>query len=516
MLRVQGVDVSSIRLKDIYLSSVAEEDTAIKNPKVFMTTDSYYKMLEDYGILVIGRKGSGKTAIRIGLKEFADIKYDMWVELELKIIDFCRFRNLLINILPEYPDGLDLLLQNTWRMTIVCAMMSKARNHKLLNTRDPKLKTMIDQYFNRYSLTEQDDFFQFVPDQLLSKISERVSMPTDLGRQNMFPMDEEFLRIERHLMSALSSGLGAVITIDNLDACVTNNYYLETVVPTTEALMKASKELISLYGKDDEQVINTKERKLRIKCFVPQDIFSSIEYRHADKLAANATTIHWTSGMLREMLARHLAPYFSGDLKHEPVKNAEKIIASVFGNRIWGYWGAYDPFRFLICHTLLRPRDVLFFTNEIFKRACLNNEEATMVPENLFFHYLHSTTKDYSSNIIREYQSKWPRLKEAIDLLHSEKALLSIEYLKNKWYRSHKVFNEEAWEGTVQSLFDAGIIGYETFVKRIDFDNIDKKIKFAFACKKKEKSPMKGNIAVHPLFWSAYAIIPEKFKIELP
>lgn len=171
MLSVQ----TPLRLKDINLPSVAEDDTFITNPEVFMTTESYYKMLEDYGVLVIGRKGAGKTAIRIGLKEFADMQHDMWIELGLKRIDFCRFRNLLRDVLPEYPDGLYFLLQNTWRMTIVCAMMAKARNNSLINARDPKLKPMIDRYFNDYSLTEEDDFFQFVPDQVLRKITEKVS-----------------------------------------------------------------------------------------------------------------------------------------------------------------------------------------------------------------------------------------------------------------------------------------------------------------------------------------------------
>lgn len=516
MLRTKSIDVSTLKLKDVNLSSVAEEDTCIMNPEVFMTTDSYWKMLDDTGVLVVGRKGAGKTAIRIGLKKFAGIQYDMWIELGLKRIDFSRFRNLLRDVLPEYPDGLDLLLQNTWRMTIVCAMMAKARNHEMLNKRAPKLKTMIDQYFAQYSLTDETDFFKFIPDQVLSRVMSRTNIPDDFGRRNLFPIEEKFLEIEKYLMSALGAGLGAVVTIDNLDDCIVTEYYHETVVPTTEALIKASKELISLYGKSGNEVIRTEERKLRIKCFVPQDIFSSIDYRHTDKLANNSTTIHWTSAALREMLARHLAPYLSGAFKQNPESNAERIIMSVFGSRIVGYWGVDNPFHFLICHSLLRPRDVLFFTSEIFKRTCHSNNEASSVPENLFFHYLHSVTQDYSSNIIREYQGKWPHLKEAVDLLHGEKALLSIEYLKNKWFRTHKLHSEEAWENTVQSLFDAGVIGYETFVKRLDFDNRVKKIKFSFACKQKERAPMKGNIAVHPLFWAAYAIEPVKYRIEIP
>ena len=105
-------------------------------------------------------------------------------------------------------------------------------------------------------------------------------------------------------------------------------------------------------------------------------------------------------------------------------------------------------------------------------------------------------------------------------MLHNEPALNSPESLKAKWCRTHGIDilqerDEKAWQDCLQHLFDAGIIGYQTFLRSRVGNWSSQKIVFSFV-NPGAKMPTNRDIAIHPLFWSAYGIKPVNFKIEWP
>ena len=496
------------RLKDVLenLDSVAENDSAIARdkPELFVQTAAYKNILDDKGVLVIGRKGAGKTAVRLGLEYFGGVTHDVWINMRMEQFDPRRFEVVLRRALPSYPDGLQLLLQNTWRYTIGCAVMQRALSSKLILARDKKIADDMGNYLRPYGFSQAEGLFHFSPDLVLDRVLKQRQLPTDLAAANLYPIDQEYQRLEHRLMQLVRAGNGGVITVDDLDPSLEK--YSEVLVPAAEGLINAGFSLVREHGACSEH----EGGRVRVKCFVPKDMFTAMQDRNLDKLAADATFIRWTHESLRNMLARRLSPAAAARLEDPNPGMEERLIREVFGPSVLSYHRKEDTFTCMLFHTEYRPRDILYVARRIVKAAVDEDRDADSVDTAKFLHYLRRATEDYCDTVVKEYGGKYATLSDDIEAIRELPAIVAPRDLRGRWEKVQTRKGDDDWEQALEGLYSAGIIGFRTTDTHLSGVPM-KVVVFSYA-RPGKRVPPDADLVVHPLFWSAYGVSPANLR----
>ena len=488
------------------LDSVAEGDRAIarKRPELFVQTPAYQHMLDDKGVLVVGRKGAGKTAVRLGLEYFGGVTHDSWVNLKMEHLDPRRFEDVLKRALPQYPDGRQLLLENTWRYTIGCALMKRSLSSKLIMGKDKHLAGGIRDYLRPYGMLSDENLFRFSPDLILDRVLSQRQVSADLASANLFPIDEPYQRLEQRLMQALRAGNGGVVTVDDLDPCFEK--YNEILVPAAEGLVNAAFRIVREYGACSDH----EGGRVRIKCFVPRDMFTAMQDRNLDKLAADATFIKWTHATLRNMLARRLSPAAAPRLEVANQALEDRVIHEVFGPTVASYSGKEDTFTCMLFYTEYRPRDILYVARQMLIAAVDDDHKAESVDATKFLHYLCRATEDYCGMVLREYGGKYPTLSKDVEAIREQTAIISPTHLRARWEKVQGLRGDDEWDRALQGMFDAGVIGFRTTDTHLSGVPM-KVVVFSYA-RPSGRVPVDADLVIHPMFWSAYGVSPANLR----
>ncbi|GJM26548.1 MAG: hypothetical protein DHS20C16_29630 [Phycisphaerae bacterium] len=492
-----------MRLRDIDLPVEAEDAIAVLRKGAFVEHEAYRAMLNIGGICIVGRKGDGKSATRIGLKESNGMARELWLEMSMKSFDPSKL-NDLIRDQARSKRPQQLLLRRIWRFTILCGLARAARNHQILFKRVETLRTRVPSFLKKYRL--QDDTFDVVPDRVLENVLYVRDWPTDPNSLAQFPLDDESLQLESSIISALGhdKGLGSVITVDDLDPCL--EMFDEMIVPAAQELVAMSRDLVRLYGE---------KYKFRIKCFVPRDMFSQFDDRHLDKMAKNTTEIQWSAQDLEKLLARYLAPYMEGRLRSDPDLYAPEVVAKVLGTHVVGYVNpkvrAFDMVKF---HSTYRPRDILYFTQQLINRQVAQDSDSEEINATKFVYYLSEATRERSQTAITEYSGKYPILRKQVELLRGLSARFKGSRLRSIWQghnqQAGQSLDEGDWEFFLQGLFDSGVLGFFSLVP--SQATLREAAVFSFANPTGRLSS-DLELAIHPMFWQFLQTIPKKFVI---
>ncbi|MHC4926232.1 MAG: P-loop ATPase, Sll1717 family [Planctomycetota bacterium] len=502
-------------LHEIKFETAAETDQAIYDPGVFVKTKTFGTMLKDINIAVVGRKGSGKSAIRIGLGEYGKFDTSVWVDLDLREFNFPLFKSLVEEAMKEIGDDhlatQDMVLQNTWRLTIVGAIMAKSHSSPLVLGQEADLVKKIEDYFHNLKIKDPSQH-QFKPDDMLDAALKNATKPNTQPEKKRFPLGDVFFDIEKKLMGILNSKLGAVVMIDDLDASMLEGFN-DIVVPTIASLIKTARALVTQYGWEKPKPVEQKENRLRIKCFIPLDVLSSINDRHLDKEVGLSSTISWSASSLREMLGRHIL-YFStnNDYSEESVNKAVDDVLGTATIPVYFQGSSiprhFTPYEYLWYRTFRRPRDILTLTQFLINRAVSEDENATTIPSNRFVRYMRDATKEYCGNVITEYEDRYPNLLEHMDVLRNQSAILELDRFERL------VSDSFPYTDTMEVLkefFDVGVIGYRTFENNPTTGKNERITRFYYNQVKPgipENLTARSELVIHPLFWDAYNIYP--------
>jgi hypothetical protein len=313
------------------------DDSAEKDPfllEYFVDSPAFARLRSRAKAMVIGRKGSGKSALRKKLEqEFASDANTFVVNLSPK---YNSIRSVLNDkeIADNY--GEEIFFQHTWLrqilLDLLCAIGDRAKGKYVADSLEFARQISLQQ--NRTS----KDLVENIAD-VLSRIRAKAGTLGDLGLQverelrNVADVDS----LEHHLFKLADAGASFVVLADDLDLGWDNS---RTANNMLLGLLSAAGHLTA------------RSANVYTAIFLREDVYSLLVTRtqHSDKYR-NVERIRWDKGELIKVLNRRI----SFNRRKQGLPDLPDPFATVFPSTI----GTSNTDNWLIERTLGRPRELI-------------------------------------------------------------------------------------------------------------------------------------------------------------
>jgi hypothetical protein len=410
----------------------AEQDERLR--EYFIKTDHYENTISGIKTIIIGRKGSGKSAIFALAKEQLENRGDL-------VIPITPFQ-YSINALKEYKEAEITTEQahtNAWKITLLSAIVWKLNENNLVS-RNSKLvgyyKYMKDAY------VPSDEWFQNIAYKAKNALkcvkSEYVSFNFGEEGSPLRIINE----IQDLLLKEWPSNKCIRIIIDRLDE-------------SWDASEEAKYMIISLL-KAANQINGSFRGKVIVTVFLRSDIYEGLYFEDQDKLRQNEEVLRWDNDNLKAVVC-------------ERVRVSLNLASELSISEIWNslfcqmkYRSKASAEKYIIDRTFKRPRDMISFVRlalEIAVReghTCIERNDTRTAEEET---YGQSKYKD----LIIENQKQYPYVKDLLDYISSSVNKQSREDLLSKTSSFIETYGirEKQPNQILRQLFQWGVIGVE-------------------------------------------------------
>lgn len=417
----------------------------------FVHTGSYQAALNYEKTLLVGRKGSGKTAIYIKLSD--ELPSD--------------FKNYVVKLQPESAELLDdVILAQLYvssRRSFFSAVWQLVIFSKLANTINEKLKNRsLSIGFNaaekeiiNFVEINKDlirlNFFGVVRN-LSIKANENANKANPaimetLFRQYLSPL----IKILKNYFSSIDEKFYRVVILaDNLDKTWDPKNDLGVQVEMIEALFE-------IENKIRNELISGTNSKIEIKqiVFLRADIFDYIRKKsiEPDKLTTMAHQIDWEKYplLLKDLIENRFMHILNLEDKQEVEKRAWR--------EFFNFKGRKHPYNLILEVVTKRPRDIIYFVAKLFESA-INNDHDKVDNDDLKYAIINYT-EFLNENLIAETRAEFPEISTILGRLqkyHGEK----IEYGQFAKILSEFGFDNIKQQKLIETLFDKGyMLGYD-------------------------------------------------------
>jgi hypothetical protein len=336
-------------LQQIDLGDTAAENESSSLDDYFVETGQYIQARQGHARLVIGRKGTGKTAIFYGIRNpLIQSPSRLIMDLRPEGYQFTKLREFLLTKLTQGVQ--EHTMSAFWHLLLLTEMARKilvADRH--FANRDPER-------FQRFQAVEEA-YRGFNPD-FEADFSQRLMTEVDriLERADALSPDDLGPRLTQHLFTGDVRHLGEVIVdylrakdevwllVDNLDKGWPIHGSTDEDILIVRALLEATRKLQGIF--DDERV------QLKCLVFLRTDIFAHLQQTTPDKGKDTAISLTWDDvALFEEVIGRRIAA--STGLEGE--------FRDLWGHVCDSLIAVEDTFSYMVDRTLMRPRDLLVF-----------------------------------------------------------------------------------------------------------------------------------------------------------
>lgn len=400
----------------------------------FIKTTHYTNTLSGSKTIIIGRKGSGKSAIFTLAREQLEIQGDL-------VIPITPIQYSL-TALKEYKEKgitIEQAHTNAWRITLLSAIVWKLNEKELISSKSKLL-----------------GYYKYMKDSYV---------PTDEWFQNIVQKAKNFLGcIKSEYLSFEFGSEGTPIRIINevqelllkewpSDTCV--RILIDRLDESWDASEEAKYIIISLL-KAANQINGLFKGKVIITTFLRSDIYDGLYFEDQDKLRQNEEILRWDNEDLKAVVS-------------ERVRVSLKLGRGISNNEIWNtlfsgkrYRSKAPAEKYIIDRTFKRPRDMISFVRMAMEVAvrnghsCIEPVDTRSAEEE---NYSFSKYKD----LIIENQKQYPYAKNLLDYmsgwLHKQsrnELLFKLAKFVNMYDISEKQPSQ-----LLRQLFNWGVIGVE-------------------------------------------------------
>ncbi len=510
-------------------SYTGENDVVIGHPEVFVETKQFEGFRLPQHRIIIGRKGSGKTALERALARLAPEEYGSHLFIDAEKI---RFRPLTEGFreyvraygsLEKAAGGtleLKKTMTNIWEHAILtscmCLLHDKEENP---NASMPDITRYLrrEGHLKRRISDILVDSVQALLSSFLGKKGEAISHI--LHTFDDYPLREtSFLAAREELKRLVAQTKGILVTFDRIDLYfeVERRPYAAADEVEAQALKNA------LFGLIQATVnISTSNlgQKLHLKVFLPKDKYDSLAFRDWIKASQFRFEITWTADELREFIARRIAYSLNvrdskGRLRTDAIATWYAVFPRVIHNKQMKNTKE-SVVAYLLRHSLYRPRDLQVFCHRAMLIA--RSEGKHTIDEDSVRRGVHEGSLDLVKDLLHEFQYEYPFLPDLIELFHGSSNILSYG---GDFYPRIQKFAAE-YNLDVQSnklvdiLFDVGFVGGiggkpnhegSTVASR----KISSKVHYFYFshCAPTFNLRMCDEVAIHPLFYDYLHLTP--------
>ncbi len=417
--------------------------------KVFLPTAVFQRISQGERDLVLGRKGSGKTAVCLRLYKELEEKRSRVSLLTPR--DLSRFRMALIEKGSLNSSEASLL---SWKFVflielanyvLVEAATKLGQNYLVWPEPHRKLRNFIVENTAQHANWIDKTFKIIRAIKRIGIATVETEVDTSALAQEVSDFADKLDEITDTVYTAMVSlAIGPVyILVDKVD---------ELWDPGPESrllvigLLRASKE------------IQDQSRAAKIIVFLRSDIYDSLQFHDSDKFHSAEERISWNESDLKSLITLRARASTGISARRDA---SDKIWSMFFCDEVAGE----GSFEYLLEHTLMRPRDLIQLCKLCRDKA--QNHHHTMITANDIREALPQYSKWKLGDIRDEYAVQYPFLERVLlGVFQHAKARLSLgdiakrlEIVKPHLVKEYESFYFEPISNLLQILYNIGFLG---------------------------------------------------------
>lgn len=494
-------DIKEVIFLKINLGDSIAENEEHELNNYFITTGQYADAIKRRQAIMVGNKGTGKTAMFYQLRSHfqSDVRN---LVCEIKPSDYKMTRFLqTISTLPE--GRVDHVLESIWKLIFYCEIILSI--YRKLEKRRIEIGFSVKENALIQFYKEHDNIITAPFEQKLEIVTnwlEEVSLDSDNFSKRLH---DSFLIAGKNILIELMQDVNkTVILVDNLDKSWKNDKNLDQQAQMVLALLGIHRRISGDLGKN----VN-----ISIIIFLRRNIFEYIldskVVREVDKVLADHIELQWNDS---EMLLRVIESRFRRALEDLEIDNKTANIWSEFfvktinniGIREWIYSKVFP-----------RPRDLIHFVQKSIEYAINRDHEKILEAD------LDSAAEYYPGfaleQIISEYKAEQPWLQKAIHSFMGKPDKWEFVILLNhlESYLRDSFDLDKNLRRVVADLIGIGFLGVQITTNKIRYAETVAQSRTLRAMIMGHPIEEPLNLIIHPVFY-LYLSILEQETLEIP
>ena len=369
-------------LERLDLGDVAAENESRQLRSYFVRTGPFYQARRGHARLVIGRKGSGKTAIFYALRDSFGGRGNLVLDLKPEGHQFLKLREAILDALTP---GMQMhTLTAFWNYILLCEVAQKVVEHDYLwAERDDERNASYEKLLEAYRRCGPADAGD-MSERLLIQVDKLVARFQDVGAEaNVGEFTEVLFKQEIRLLSEAVGGYlrhkdEVWVLVDNLDKAWPTLGASSIDILTVRTLLDATRKL--------QRELAAYDIDLKSLVFLRNDIYDYLIKETSDKGKDTAIALNWDDPeVFKDIVARRITSTTGIDGDFD----------MVWGALFAQYVGTLPAFSFVLGRSLMRPRDLLGFLHEAVGTA-LNRGHDRVLEEDLI-----KAEGTYSSDLLQ-------------------------------------------------------------------------------------------------------------------
>jgi len=459
--------------------------------KVFLKTSIYRRAKEGQRELLIGRKGSGKSAICLSLKkafEKEGVAAILIAPKTMSLRDLEQFKLSTLN----HDEAFVFAWRHFLLLKIGSAIYSRIVSVQSLRA-NPLVKPTLKKIrrFLVFSSELERTLFEKVWGRsssirrLISKVTVKAyglegTLETRApDAQRLVLSEVDSFQVELESLHAASGQTNLVVLIDKVDEIWAD---AESSTTAIIGLIKAVHEL------------NTSLQRTRLILFLRSDIYDTLKFSDADKFRTAEERLDWSEQDLKSLIAKR--GMVSADL---PIDEVNALWNSIFEFQVQN-----EPsFQYIIKRTMRRPRELIQFCNRAKAIAQDNDHDQVYKEDIMNAEPVYSKWK--LKDLATEFLVQYPYLEDLLKTFEGFKASFTLaealgrlDERKVMLGDKHPAFETINSDRSLQILFIIGFLGTVDDEGNRLFSYDDPNIILS----------QKPHIVVHPAFHTALGIVP--------
>ena len=351
--QLQDTPIRSVRppsqlLERIDIGDVAAENESRALREYFVPTAQFQDAKRGHARLVVGRKGSGKTAIFYAVREAYSRRRSHLV-LDLKP-EGHQFTTLRETVLSRLSPGLrEHTLVAFWNYILLAEMAQKVLDHEYSYAqRDPERREAFERLARVHGELVQAQAGDFSErllrqvERLTRRVQREGSLPDTASAMTELMFREDIPALDDAVSDYLAEKEQVWILVDNLDKGWPTRGASDEDILLLRSLLEATRRL--------QRQLANRQVELNALVFLRNDIYDHLVRDTPDKGKDTAILLDWDDPELFKKLV--LERIKSGSNLQG---GFEEAWSAVFVPRV----GVEHSFSYLLARTLMRPRDLL-------------------------------------------------------------------------------------------------------------------------------------------------------------
>lgn len=431
----------------------------------FLKTTMYKDAKKGLKSIVVGRKGSGKSAICLMLhNNFSCFEGSFSCIITPDAISADELRRFeLLGINEE--QAKKLVWRYIFLVQIAKFVIEIAKKENIDNNDIVKIRNFLITNNEINDLTFQEKFWKIIhrikASITLSAFGQEVEIQANETPNEGIKVENKLVFLENFLIKQLTqiNNYSLFLLIDKVDEIWNNDSWSDLMVIS---LLMAIKEI--------------NERIPQVSClvFLRKDIYDILKFHDRDKFRGDEIHISWRNDTLEELILLRANASLNSNLDKEAFWN-NYFVPSVQGVATVNY---------LMDRTLKRPRDIIQFCNLCRDNAIVNSHEVISEKDILEATDVYSSWK--INDLIAEWKVNFPFLNDLFILFSNSSYLIPRERFQKSFNqirstllsRYQEFANNLTEDGVLNILYSVGFVGIERLNRTYYYFDDPKTVEF--------------------------------------